>query len=768
MPRNLRRLVACATAVFATLGTVRSAAGAIIPVTTLQQKISATGGCSLQEAIYSANFDSNVAVKYSGSTPFLVTTQCLPGSGDDSILLPAGALFLMSTIVDDADNFLGPTATPMITSNITLWAYGATLQRTGSQKFRLFSVGPTGNLTIKRAYIRGFYAQGGNGSHGGGGGLGAGGAIFVADGRLVVEDSTFEGNWAIGGTGGTGRSGGGGGLGGDGGLGFEASGRFPGGGGGGARGNGDMNRFHPTDGGGGGGTLRNASSTFGGYQCGANGTHGGGEDAPCGGGGGGEFQCGGDGGRGGFGGGGGATGYAGDFGEDGGNGGFGGGGGVGTNGFITDGNPGNGGFFAGHATSSGGGGGAGLGGAIFNDGGNVDIRNSTFTGNLAIGGQSEKGRGASGGGGAIFSRNGQLIVLNVTISLNQAVFGIGGGIMVAQDPAFAPTLFFLRNTIVANNGDRECAVTGSAIASSFAGNLITSNANGSEFRDMPFIGCEGVAVTADPQLAPLAYNQGATPTMAISTNSPAWNAADLASSLGFDQRGQHRPAFGGVDIGAFELCLQNILNIQVPCVISGFEQVPDGTVFVPLTMQADPPSGGTTTPVPGTYNVDQYSPIALTATPNAGYRFAGWSSNVVNPGSSSTTVVMNTAQVVTATFDTCACATNVTSSIGVTYSGVTINPMTRRYVQTVTLKNNSTSSIAGPISLVLDQLTPNVSLYNATGTTTALLPLGSPYVNVTTVNLAAGQSISIQLQFTNPGNVTFTYVPRMLAGPGLR
>ena len=758
MHRNLGRLVACTTGIVALLGGARTAAGAIIPVTTLQQKVDSTGGCSLQEAIYAANFDSNVAVKYNGSIPTLVTTQCVPGSGDDSILLPAGALFQLTRAIDDADNFLGPTATPMITSNITLWAYGATLQRMGTQKFRLFSVGPTGNLTIKRAYIRGFYAQGGNGGNGGGGGLGAGGAVFVMDGRLVVEDSTFQENWAIGGTGGTGRSGGGG-----------------------------------------GGTLRNASSTFGGYQCGGNGTHSGGQDAACaggggaggaatitgiglpcggghdggnggygGGGGGGEFECGGDGGRGGFGGGGGATGYAGDFGEDGGSGGFGGGGGVGTNGFTTNGDPGNGGFFAGHATSSGGGGGAGLGGAIFNDGGSVDIRNSTFTGNLAIGGQSEKGRGASGGGGAIFSRNGHLIVLNATISLNQAVFGIGGGIMVAQDPVSAPTSFILRNTIVANNGGRECAVTGSAIAGSFIGNLITSNADGSEFRDMTFVGCPGVTTSTDPQLAPLAYNQGSTPTMAISTNSAAWNTADLASSLGFDQRGQHRPAFGGVDIGAFELCLQNILGTQVPCTIGGFEQVPDGTVFLPLTMQVDPPSGGTTTPVPGTYNVEQYSPIPLTATPNPGYRFAGWSSNVVNPGSSSTTVVMNTAQVVTAMFDTCACATNVTSSIAVTYSGVTLNPMTRRFVQTVTLKNNSTTSITGPVSLVLDQLTPNVSLYNVTGTTSALLPLGSPYVNVTSANLAAGQSVSIQLQFTNPGNVTFSFVPRILAGPGSR
>ena len=114
--------------------------------------------------------------------------------------------------------------------------------------------------------------------------------------------------------------------------------------------------------------------------------------------------------------------------------------------------------------------------------------------------------------------------------------------------------------------------------------------------------------------------------MAISTNSPAWNAADLAGSLGFDQRGQHRPAFGGVDIGAFELCLQNRSQYAGALRDLGLRtEFPTATVFVQLTMQVDPPSGGTTTPVPGTYNVEQYSPIALRATPNDGYRFAGWS-----------------------------------------------------------------------------------------------------------------------------------------------
>ncbi len=61
----------------------------IIFVTSLEQKISETGGCSLQEAIYSANFDNNIAivgVNADGTDRFLTDssgqlahTQCVPG-----------------------------------------------------------------------------------------------------------------------------------------------------------------------------------------------------------------------------------------------------------------------------------------------------------------------------------------------------------------------------------------------------------------------------------------------------------------------------------------------------------------------------------------------------------------------------------------------------------------------------------------------------------------------------------------------------------------
>ena len=799
--RSMQRVASSALALATVLAGSRPAAGAVITVTTVQQKISSTGGCSLQEAIYSANYDASVAVKYSGTNPIFITTLCAAGSGDDSIVLPAGALFQLSNIVDDGDNPAGPTATPIIFSNITLFAYGAILERTGSKNFRLFAVHPLGHLTIKKAYIRGFRAQGGNGGQGGGGGMGAGGAIYVMSGSLVVEASTFTANIARGGAGGSGLKGGGGGVGGNGGVECYNAVNRGGTGGGGSRGNGAT--CGGPSGGGGGGTVFNAPGRDGGYTCGGQGgssgngqggqcpggggggggehftgqvSYDGGNGAYGGGGGGGVDNGGGTGARGGFGGGGGASGYAGVFGEDGGNGGFGGGGGAGHYGVATDGNPGNGGFFGGNGRSRAGGGGAGLGGAIFNDGGLVVISNSTFTANGAVGGSTNGAVGSSAngapdgraGGGAIFSRNGQLTVRNATISNNSSVIGLGGGIMVAQDSPSAPTLFVLQNTIVANNGEAECAVTGSSIAGAFAGNLITQNAENQIMREQTFVACPGVVTTADPQLGPLGFNQGPTPTMAISTNSPAWNTADFSTSLGFDQRGQVRPAFGGVDIGAFELCLQGVVNVQLPCIISGgLEEAPGGGEVVQLTIYADPTGGGTTVPAEGTISVAAGLPVILKAAPNPGYRFAGWSQNVADPANPSTAILMTSSQTVIAGFEACDCARDVTSSIGLTYSGFTLNPMTKRYVQTVTLKNNSSTSIVAPVSLVLDQLTAEVTLYNATGITSLILPAGSPYISANT-NLSPGQSVSVQLQFTNQGNVAIAYTARVLAGPGSR
>jgi hypothetical protein len=665
-----------------------SAAGGVIFVTTLEQKISDTGGCSLQEAIFSANFDNNVAIsryQTSGShDPIFVTTKCVAGSGDDVIVLPTNGLFTLSEIVDDAINPFGPTATPVITSTITIEAHGATFQRGGEKIFRAFAIGSTGRLTLKSARIVGFAAKGGDGGiGGGGGGLGAGGAIYVHAGELVVEGSTFEGNGAVGGNGATGKhpdapccvgGGGGGGLGGNGG-GVELSchGGDPsvnGGGGGGSRGNGE--RGTPClNGGSGGGTV--SSGISGGFDCGGRGGSSGvtvptfgddGDDAECPGGGGGGGQEGlvttGNGGRGGYGGGGGG---GADHGGTGGSGGFGGGGGAGWQGVFVgatggnggfgagggaadqatsccgSGHPGQGGRFGGDANPINGGGGAALGGAIFNDSGIVVVRNSTFTANFVSRGNGgnapNSGQGANGAdaGGAIFTVNGHLTVQHSTVSGNEAT-GAGGGIVVAQDGA-AP-VFTLQNTIIANNGANACSVQGVGITASFAGNLIQDNGN-----------CGDPVSADDPQLGPLQDNQGPTPTMAISTNSPAVDAADGTLGLPTDQRGQDRPIGDGYDIGAFELCLRGPL--QEPCLILGGI----GTVETrKLTISVSPTDTGTTAPAPGIHDERLNNVVLLTATPNTSYRFVNWTGDPVGDSSNaSTAIAMDGDHSITANFE---------------------------------------------------------------------------------------------------------------------
>lgn len=815
----------------------RSAAN-IIYVTTTEDKIYSTGGCSLIEAIYASNFHASLAIAgYDPETnsPSVIATQCVAGSGDDIIVLPPGQTILMNSwiAVEDQDNATGPTATPRITSNITIQGYGATLEWTGlcyeyagsvpDQQFpclntpRLFSIGPTGQLTLVNIRIKGFSLKAGDGRDGGGGGLAAGGAIYVQGGKLTVQDCEFDSNTAAGGNGGgkgvgdTGGGGGGGGMGGSGGYSGNSPNGFgqytdSGGGGGGSLGWGADGDFF-ADGGGGGGTALSAFFNAGGFDCGGAGGTGDstaghptigepGKNAFCpggggggggmgsfgsgdggsgayGGGGGGGAEGGGNGGNGGFGGGGGA-GWAGAFGgTNGGNGGFGGGGGSAANGYISgSGNAGHGGTFGGSASHTNGGGGAALGGAIFSDTGNVTVENTTFTANSAVGGRkaddsdSVEGTG-EGHGGAIFSRDGSLTILDSTIDGNLSS-GSGGGVYFYQDPTNPTAAFILRNTIIANSGgsedaaERQCTMNASVITGGdWRGNLI-QNDDPSAPCDYSPGGTEpsGIVTTLDPLLGELQNNGGYTPTMAISEDSPAWNAADAASSTLSDQRGSRRPELGGFDIGAYELCNTD------PTVVCSF------SVFClngeQLTIQVSPPAGGTTTPPPGTTHPCEGSVVPILATPNPGYTFAGWTGNVSLPADASTDVVMLEPQNITANFAACNCVIDVSGYVTVTRGPYVLNLATGRFVQTVTVTNNSALTITGPISLVLDSLSSNASLFNLSGTTDfAFPPVGSPYQDAAG-NLGPGQIVTYTLQFTDPTRTGITYNTRVLAGPGAR
>ena len=113
-----------------------------------------------------------------------------------------------------------------------------------------------------------------------------------------------------------------------------------------------------------------------------------------------------------------------------------------------------------------------------------------------------------------------------------------------------------------------------------------------------------------------------------------------------------------------------------------------------------------------------------------------------------------------------ACEQVQSTSISSTRSGFSYNFGTRRFVQTVKLTNVSNAAIAGPINLVLDNLSGNATLFQPAGTTRCAVPLGSPFATAPGP-LAPGATLSFSLQFVNPTKATITYTPRVLAGSGV-
>jgi hypothetical protein len=102
---------------------------------------------------------------------------------------------------------------------------------------------------------------------------------------------------------------------------------------------------------------------------------------------------------------------------------------------------------------------------------------------------------------------------------------------------------------------------------------------------------------------------------------------------------------------------------------------------------------------------------------------------------------------------------------------VTKGPMQisgKTYSQTVTVQNNGTTTITGPISVALDGLTAGVTLTNKTGRTVYTGP-GSVYANVSASDLpAGGTTTAFTLVFSNPQLKTINYNPRVLGSSAPR
>lgn len=504
--------------------------------------------------------------------------------------------------------FGGATAF-VVTDSLTIQgdaSRGMTLDGGGTR--RLFAVGPGQTLTLQALTLTGGAAIGGNGGsggppgsglvsagpgNGGGGGAGMGGAIYAYNATLNLLNCTLTNNVARGGAGGNGEPGtfdyvGGGGGGGSAAF-AGGNGTFENGGGGGGGMNGPGEDGSKASGGrGGAGTNQkqapaNGTGTYGGG--GGGGTtqfivvaiiaHSGGpatlpNEWGFGGGGGGGAGNGGygddHGGQGGFGAGGGGggdggiTGYA----PHGGMGGFGGGGGGASNGkpggSVFGGGQGGGQHGFGPVEgSAGGGGGAGLGGAIFINGGTANLTNCTITGNSAVGGaggtsgfgQGYDGQDGQGAGGAVFVYSGNLNLNHCTVHDNA---GSQAQVVVYSGSPSATAAAYLANGVISRSNPTEdadvlfLARRGSRLPRVFGVNNFISNPG-----RFPTAALAG---TGDPLLLPLADNGGPVPTLLPQVGSPLIDAGHNQIRGGlpeFDQRGEQRLVNAFVDIGAVEV-----------------------------------------------------------------------------------------------------------------------------------------------------------------------------------------------------------------------
>jgi len=107
-----------------------------------------------------------------------------------------------------------------------------------------------------------------------------------------------------------------------------------------------------------------------------------------------------------------------------------------------------------------------------------------------------------------------------------------------------------------------------------------------------------------------------------------------------------------------------------------------------------------------------------------------------------------------------------TFSASITGERFDLNRHTGLFQQEVHIQNTGDAPMQLPLYLVLDNLTPGVTLANADGTTSILAPLGSPYVAVPVGDdgiLRPHETKTVKLQFADPSESEITYDVRLLS-----
>jgi hypothetical protein len=238
---------------------------------------------------------------------------------------------------------------------------------------------------------------------------------------------------------------------------------------------------------------------------------------------------------------------------------------------------------------SGGAGVNGVGGAIQNDG-QLEVENSTITQ-----GSADLGSGGPGGTGGPVGHN--PCTCHPGSHGGEGANGTahGGALQQQQDPMLgAPSTSLLGVTLAENQVPNSAGSVGANLAQESGGVIGVGNTiigppvtggscSGAQINSIGYNDDVGDACalgdetnrTDDPELQPLGYNGGQTPTMALLSTSPIVNKGLDRSQAGIDQRGQTRPfdypgisfaAEGdGSDIGAFELQDEPVsINVSIP------------------------------------------------------------------------------------------------------------------------------------------------------------------------------------------------------------
>ena len=208
----------------------------------------------------------------------------------------------------------------------------------------------------------------------------------------------------------------------------------------------------------------------------------------------------------------------------------------------------------------------------------------------------------------------------------------------------------------------------------------------------------------------------------------------------YQQSGTLDVVLGGTSAGQF-----SVLNVGGAATLGGTLNVSEINGFLPVPGQ--------------NFQVLDFASKSGNFTTENGLKLANGAFlvPVFNPSANPTSLILETSGVV-----------DETASFKILRGGYHYDFTNKSVAQIITLTNTSNTTITEPISLVLDNLTPGTTLTNASGTTSATSPAGSPYINLPSGSLAPGQSVMVVLQIADPTLIAINYTTRVLVGIGPR